>query len=79
MTHETQCQRILELLRNAGGRWVSLTAILALGIAQYNSRIHDLRTEGHDIENRTEWTQERTRHSWYRLKEQGRLFPGEAR
>jgi hypothetical protein len=62
----TQCERILEVLRDANGEWVPLPKILALGIAQYNARIFQLRAAGHDIENRTEEVDGET-HSWYRL------------
>src|SRR5271157_5030759 len=63
---KTQRTRILRLLSDARGGWVPLPEILALGIAQYNSRIWDLRKLGLTIENRTE-TIEGVRHSWFRL------------
>jgi hypothetical protein len=62
----TQCDRIFEVLRDANGEWVPLPKILALGIAQYNARIFQLRAAGHNIENRTEEVDGET-HSWYRL------------
>lgn len=62
----TQRERILGLLRAAEGNWIALPEILALGIAQYNSRIKELRTAGYDIQNRRE-TVNGAVHSWYRL------------
>jgi len=50
----TQRSRILQLLDNARGEWVPLPEILDLGIAQYNSRILELRRLGFRIENRKE-------------------------
>ena len=47
----TQRGRILRLLIEARGSWVSLPEILALGI-EYNSRIFELRGLGFRIENR---------------------------
>ena len=63
-----QSDRILSILRSANGTWVPLPEILALGIAQYNSRIWDLRKRGLNIENRTE-TVDGVRHSWFRFVE----------
>ena len=42
----TQCGQFLGLLIKARGGRVSLPAILALGIAQYNARVHELRRIG---------------------------------
>jgi hypothetical protein len=64
---KTQCARILRLLIEARGEWVSLRDILALGIAQYNSRIHDARRLGFVIENRIERDDAGVVRSWYRL------------
>lgn len=61
-----QNKRILYLLREAGGAWVPLPQILALGIAQYSSRILELRRLGFKIENRMERVRG-ARRSWYRL------------
>jgi hypothetical protein len=47
---------------SARGAWVELPKILALGIAQYNSRLFELRRMGFRIENRREG-----KHSWFRL------------
>jgi hypothetical protein len=45
---------------------------LSLGVAQYNSRIFELRKSGFNIENRTE-SIEGIRHSWFRLVGQDTL------
>lgn len=69
----TQEELLLLLLAAANARgveWVPLPDILALGIAQYNARIHYLRRAGHDIENKTE-TVDGTRLSWFRLRGAG--------
>jgi hypothetical protein len=64
---KTQCALILSLLIEARGEWVSLRDILALGVAQYNSRIHDARRLGFVIENRIERDDAGVVRSWYRL------------
>jgi hypothetical protein len=61
-----QSLRIITLLRSARGAWVPLPEVLALGIAQYNARIFELRKRGLNIENRTE-SIDGIRHSWFRL------------
>lgn len=61
-----QSEKILSLLRSAHGAWVPLPEILALCIAQYNTRIFELRKRGLNIENRTE-TVDGVKHSWFRL------------
>jgi hypothetical protein len=62
-----QSETILTLLRSARGAWVPLPEILALGIAQYNARIFDLRKKrGLNIENRTQML-DGVRHSWFRI------------
>jgi hypothetical protein len=63
---KTQAAAILRLLVEARGAWVPLPEILALGIAQYNSRIFELRRRGFKIENRIEVVNE-VRHSWFRI------------
>jgi hypothetical protein len=63
---KSQRAGILRLLLGAKGGWVPLPDILALGIAQYNARILELRQLGFDIENKTECVN-RIRHSWFRL------------
>lgn len=62
----SQRARILRALVAANGGEVSLPDILALGIAQYNARIHELRRAGFDIQNRVEEIAG-VRHSWFRL------------
>ena len=73
MDRTTQADRVLALLRSAEGAWVPLPELLALGIAQYNARIFDLRRAGHDIECK-QVQQGRTKHTFYRLKGQASLF-----
>ena len=55
---------------------MSLPEILSLGVAQYNSRIYDLRKSGVHIENRVE-TVAGIRHSWFRLVESHTQDDGE--
>ncbi len=63
---KTQSASLLRLLIDAHGSWVPLPQILALGIAQYNARILELRRLGFVIENKTERVNG-ARHSWFRL------------
>ena len=63
---KTQRAAILRLLVDAKGGWVALPDVLALGIAQYNARILELRRLGFVIENKTERVHG-ARHSWFRL------------
>ena len=65
-SRKTQRARILRILIDAHGAWVPLPEVLALGIAQYNSRILELRRAGFNIENRIEGV-DGTRHSWFQL------------
>jgi hypothetical protein len=58
----TQRDRVLTLLRARAGSWVPLPEILALGVAQYGSRILELRRLGYRIENR-----QQAGRSWFRL------------
>ena len=66
----TQRDRLLRLLEEHAGHWVDLPRILELGIAQYNSRIWELRRElepeGYRIESRVVRSNGRVR-SWFRL------------
>jgi len=53
---KTQQQRILELLQQRGERGLEVFEIMTprpdgLGVAQYNSRIKELREQGHNIIN----------------------------
>ncbi len=63
---KTQSAALLRLLIDAHGSWVPLPQILALGIAQYNARVFELRRLGFVIENKTERVNG-ARHSWFRL------------
>ena len=57
-----QRSRILRLLINARGEWVSLKDILALQISQYGARIYELGRLGFQIKNKREGE-----HSAFRL------------
>ena len=67
MRTNTQHTRILALLRSRPGQWIPLPEILGLGIAQYNARIKELREEGYEIKNKTDWVAG-VRHSWFCLE-----------
>jgi hypothetical protein len=69
---KTQRGRILALLINA--REVPLPAILALGIAQYSARIHELRALGFRIENRRERVNGAL-HTYFRLNGGSAIAP----
>ena len=64
----SQREKLLRLLQEGG--WVDLPRILELGIAQYNTRIWELRRElepkGYRIESRVVHSNGRVR-SWFRL------------
>jgi hypothetical protein len=60
-------RRASETSSRTNGEWVPLPDILALRIAQYNARFHELRKLNFSIESRTE-TVDGQRHSWFRLK-----------
>jgi hypothetical protein len=70
----TQRGRILGLLIQAKGAEVSLPEILALGIAQFGSRILELRAMGFKISNRQESCGEQ-RLSFYKLESGAGLTP----
>ena len=59
-----QHKKLMDLFRANPGQWISLTEILATGVAQYNARILELRSGGENIENKTAWVG-RQRHSWF--------------
>ena len=61
-----QQSRLLQLLQDRFPSRVPLPDVLALGIAQYNARILELRELGYDIRNEIEW-HDGIRHSWFRL------------
>jgi hypothetical protein len=60
--HSTQRDRLLSLLKARANLWVPLPDILALRIAQYNARIHELRSVGHVIQSKQDGDC-----SWFRL------------
>jgi hypothetical protein len=64
-SRSNQRGRILRLLIEARGDWVSLPEISACA-AQYNARIFELRRLGFSIVNRTA-ERDGVRHSWFRL------------
>ena len=64
----TQCDRLLALLEAHRGDWVPLPTVLALGIAQYNARVWELRRAGYAITNRKEMAEDGSVHSWFRLE-----------
>jgi hypothetical protein len=55
----------LALFQLRPNQWIPLPEIMALAIAQYNSRVHELRKSGHQIENRKERKNGKV-HSWFR-------------
>jgi hypothetical protein len=62
LSRPIQRDRVLTLLKSRAPDWVPLPAILALGIAQYNARIYELRRLGYRIESKHEGD-----HNWFRL------------
>ena len=64
---ETQCAKILALLKGRAPGWVELWEIMDLRprIALHTTRIFDLRRAGHRIENET-WIVDGVKHSKYR-------------
>ena len=63
-----QRQKLLKLLRESCGEWVGLPKILDLRISQYSARVHELRAQGHVIDNHTRHVNGVV-HSWFRLVE----------
>jgi Helix-turn-helix domain len=61
-TRPRQRDRLLALLKSRAPDLVSLPDIIALGIAQYNARIFELRRLGHHIESKQKGSR-----SWFRL------------
>ena len=59
--------KILKLFEKHRGEEVALNVILRLGVAQYNTRIRELRAEGHRITNRTEYREGR-KFSWFKYE-----------
>ncbi|HWE00652.1 MAG TPA: hypothetical protein VG345_16490 [Bryobacteraceae bacterium] len=57
-------KKLLKLFVSRRGEWIALPSILKLGIAQYNARIAEMRSEGHAIENRTEYVN-KVKNSWF--------------
>lgn len=64
--------RPMDMGGRPAGRWLAISEILRLGIAQYGTRIHELRRQGHQIENWKEFSElDGCYHSWYRLVQPG--------
>ena len=63
MKHDTQRKRLLKLLRQR--KWITLKAILDLRIAQYGSRLLELRRT-YEIRNKTQMVNG-VKLSWYKL------------
>ena len=71
----TQRSKILQLLQERGGRWVPSYELAAIAL-QYSARVHELRRQGYNIENKAQNVNGQV-HGAFRLvlpKEQGRLF-----
>ena len=64
--YSSQQQKLLAVLEANKGAWVPLPSIMALGIAQYNARIYELRRLGYDIKNKTKEING-VKHSWFCL------------
>jgi biotin operon repressor len=66
-TGTSQCDSILQMLKNSKGNWVSMMDLhRGSGAMAVHSRISDLRKRGHDIAHRNQ-TQGKMVHSYYRL------------
>lgn len=57
-------EKIRKLFEAHPNEWVPLTEVLRLQVAQYNSRIKELRAEGYTIKNKTEYVGS-SKHSWF--------------
>ena len=62
-----QCDRILAVLKASEGQWVPLPRLLELQVSQYGARVHELRKRGWQIENKSEYQTDGSRHTWFRL------------
>jgi len=61
----SQKERLRHLFTLRRGEWIPLYDILSMGIAQYNTRIRELRQEGMIIQNRIKIIYG-TKTSWFR-------------
>lgn len=67
MTHrQSQCDRLLALIKSYGSFGCPLPEIMKLGIACHTRRIFELRKQGYNIQCETEWVNG-IRHSRYKL------------
>ncbi len=64
-----QRERLKDLFEFNKGRWIPLPQILAMGLAQYGTRILELRREGMNIENKTKM-ENGIKKSWFRYNPQ---------
>lgn len=64
-----QQQKIYNLLKSHVNEWVGLPLLLSLGVAQYNSRILELRRMGYRIENKQLGIVNGQKHTAFRLVE----------
>lgn len=62
----TQRQRMAVMFQSRPNEWIPLPEILAMGVAQYGTRILELRRAGMEIENKTHMI-DGVRRSWFRL------------
>lgn len=53
--HSTQRDRLLVLLKDRVNEWIPLGRVMAVAGAQYGARVHELRSQGYVIENKTGW------------------------
>ena len=54
-TRASQRDQLLQLLKRYSPEWVPLPEVMAAGGAQYGTRVFELRTLGHQIENKPCW------------------------
>lgn len=69
----TQCQKVLKVLEEAGGAWVSGQYFLRnLYLSQYHARIFELQRQGYEIESSDE--KDEVGFKSYRLKAKNTLW-----
>jgi len=62
----SQKDRLRDLFLSRPYKWIPLTTILDMRIAQYNTRISELRKEGYHIENRVKEVVRGQKHTEFR-------------
>ena len=61
-----QAIALADFFESRPNEWISLPEILKLGIAQYNSRVYDLRRPPFDMDIKNRWEiKEGVKHSWF--------------